>query len=74
MTARRCSLRQREMSSIFMVVADVFIHQLFQMPVIHHDHRVDQITAGVVNPSLGVAVLPDFGNWSVCKFSSTLFM
>jgi hypothetical protein len=28
-TARRCSLLQREMRSIFMVVADVFIYQPF---------------------------------------------
>jgi hypothetical protein len=55
---RRGSLLQREIGSIFMVVTDVFVHRPFQMPVIHHDHTVDQITAAVANPALGNSVLP----------------
>ena len=57
-TTRRSSFLQRKMRSIFMVVPDVFVHQPFQMPLIHHDHMVDQITAAVANPALGNAVLP----------------
>ena len=58
MTARRRSLLQREMGSIVMIVPDVFVHQPSEMPLIHHDHVVDQITAAVANPALGNAVLP----------------
>src|SRR5260370_24609970 len=57
-TTRRSSLLQREMRSIFMVVPDVFVHQPFQMLLIHHDHMVDQITTAVANQALGSAVLP----------------
>ena len=57
-TARRCLLLQREMGSIFMVVADVFIHQPFQMPPTYYDHVVEQVSSAATNPSLGDAVLP----------------
>jgi len=46
------------MRSIFMIVAEVFIHQPSQMSLIHHDRMVDQITAAAANPALGNAVLP----------------
>ena len=46
------------MRAIFMVVVDVFVQQPFQMPLIHHDYMVDQITAAVANPAFGNAVLP----------------
>src|SRR5882724_10388184 len=58
MTTRRSTLPQREMRSIFMVVPDVFVHQPFQMPLIHHDHMVNQITATAASPALGDSVLP----------------
>jgi len=53
MTTRRGTLLQREMRSIFIVVPDVFVHQPFRMPLIRHDHMVDQIAAPVANPGLG---------------------
>jgi hypothetical protein len=41
------------MRSIFVIVAEVFIQQVFQMPFIHHDHVVKEIPAAVANPTLG---------------------
>jgi hypothetical protein len=46
------------MSSIFMEVADVFVHQPFQMPLIHYNHVVEQISSAAANPSLSDAILP----------------
>jgi hypothetical protein len=46
------------MRSIFVVVADVFVQQAFQMPFIHHDHVVKEILAAVANPTLGDTILP----------------
>ena len=49
-TGRR-SLCQCEMSSILVVVADVFIHKSFQMSFIQNDHVVKQIAGGkVISP------------------------
>ena len=56
-TGRRF-LRQREMSSIVVIIADVLIHQALQMALIENDHMVEQIAAAVANPTLGNAVLP----------------
>ena len=41
-----------------MVVADVFIHEAFQMPFIENDDVVEQIPAAVSDPALCDAVLP----------------
>ena len=46
------------MRSIFVIVAEVFIQQAFQMPFIHHDHVVKEIPAAVANPTLGDTILP----------------
>jgi hypothetical protein len=54
----RRSLRQRKMSSIFVLVTDVLAHQTFQMSLIHDDHMVEQIATTVSGPALGNAVLP----------------
>ena len=56
-TGRRF-LRQREMRPVLVVVADVLVHQAFQMAFIQNDHMVEQIAAAVANPALGNAVLP----------------
>ena len=56
-TGRR-SLRQREMSSIVVIIADVIIHQSLQVPFIENDHMVEQIAAAITDPALGNAVLP----------------
>jgi hypothetical protein len=46
------------MCSIFVAVADVFIHQPFQMPLIDHDYVVEQVSSAATNPSLSDSVLP----------------
>jgi hypothetical protein len=33
LTSGRCSLRQREMRQVFVIIANVLPHQAFQMPV-----------------------------------------
>ena len=57
-TTGRCFLRQREMSSIVVIIADVITHKALQMAFIQDDHMVEQIASAVANPSLGNAVLP----------------
>src|ERR1017187_106168 len=57
-TTGRSSLRQGQMCPIVVVVTDVFIHQTFQMPFIHDDYVVEQISAAVVDPALCDTVLP----------------
>jgi len=57
-TIRRCSLCEREMCSVVVVVKDVLIQQAFQMPFIQDNHMVEQIPAAVANPTLGNTVLP----------------
>ena len=46
------SFRQREMRPVVVVVTDVLIHQTFQMPFIHDDYVVEQISAAVADPAL----------------------
>ena len=45
------------MRSIFVIVAEVFIQQAFQMPFLHHDHVFKEIPAAVANPTLGDTIL-----------------
>jgi hypothetical protein len=52
------SFRQPEMRSILVVVADVFVHQAFQMAFIDNDYMVEQIAATVADEALGDTVLP----------------
>ena len=58
LAAGRRSLRQREMSSILVVIADVFSHEVFQMALVDDDRMVEQIPPTVANPSVGNTVLP----------------
>ena len=57
-TTRRSSFFQREMSPVVVVIADVLVHQAFQMPFVEHDDMVEQITPAVADPTLFNAVLP----------------
>jgi hypothetical protein len=57
-TARRCSLFQRAMCAILEIVADVFFHQAFQLPLIENDHVVEQIPASGADPAFRNTVLP----------------
>lgn len=54
----RCSLLQREMGPVFVIVADVLGHQPFQVPLVKHDHMVEQVSSTVANPALGDPILP----------------
>jgi hypothetical protein len=51
-------LVQTEMSPIVMIVANVLIHQAFQMVFIDHDQMVEQIAAAAPNEAFGHTVLP----------------
>jgi hypothetical protein len=51
-------LRQAEMSSVVVVLADGIGYEAFQMPRIQHDHMIEQIPAAVACPSLGYTVPP----------------
>ena len=46
------------MCPVVMVVADIFTHQSFQMPLIKDDHMIQQITAAVANKAFRDFVLP----------------
>ena len=46
------------MCAILEIVADVFVHQAFQMPLIENDHVVEQIPAAGTYPAFRNAVLP----------------
>ena len=52
------SLCQCEMSAVLVVIANVIIHETFQMLLVQNNHMVEQISAAVANPALGEAVLP----------------
>ena len=51
-------LVQTEMSSVVMIVANVLVHQAFQMALVGHNHVVEQITTASADPAFGHAVLP----------------
>jgi hypothetical protein len=57
-TTRWSLLLQTEVRAIFVVIADVIVHQALQMPFIENDHMVEQIAAAVANPALGDPILP----------------
>src|SRR6516165_8787849 len=55
--ARRAFLKP-QVRSIFVVVADIFGQQSFQMAFVDHDHVVEQVTPATFNPAFRHAVLP----------------
>jgi hypothetical protein len=56
-TTRRV-LSQSEMSSVFVVIADVFFQQPSQVSLVQNDHVVEQVSTHTSNLTLGDAVLP----------------
>jgi hypothetical protein len=58
LTTSRRSLRQRQMRSVVMVIADVIIHEPFQVAFIEDDHMIKQVPTTIADPSFGNAVLP----------------
>ena len=53
-----CSLRQREVRPIVVVIADILFHQTSHMPFVENDHMVVQIPTTVPDPALCDAILP----------------
>jgi hypothetical protein len=53
-----CLLRQAEVSSILVIVANIVREQSFQMAFVHRNNVVQQITAAAFDPTLCHAVLP----------------
>ena len=51
-TPRRCSLRQRKMRSVIVVIADVLTHQSLQVPFVEHNDVVEQVPSAVADPAL----------------------
>ena len=64
MCIRRCHstrgrpLLQREVRPILVVIANVFSHQPFQMPLVEHDYMIEQIPSAITNPAFCNTVLP----------------
>jgi hypothetical protein len=56
--ASRRSLRQRKMSSVHVVIADVLIHEAFQMTFVENDRMVKLVAAAVPDSTLRNTVLP----------------
>jgi hypothetical protein len=61
---RRCHstrgrpLLQREVRPIVVVIANVFSHQPFEMPLVEHDYMIEQVPSAITNPSFCNTVLP----------------
>jgi len=51
-------LAQPEMRPILVVIADVFVHQAFQMAFVENDDMVEEVSAAIPNKPLSHAVLP----------------
>ena len=51
-------LRETQVRSILVVVADVFCHESLQMPFVQDDYVVKQVSSTTSNPALGNTVLP----------------
>ncbi len=58
LTTGWCSLLQREVRPVIVVVADVFAQESHQMPFVEYDHMVEQIAAATPHPAFGNAILP----------------
>jgi hypothetical protein len=46
------------MRPVLVIIADVLVHQTFQMPLVQDNHMIEQITAAVADPTFGNAILP----------------
>ena len=56
-TGRRI-LRQSEVGSIFMVIANILGQQPLEVLLIQDDHVVEQVSSATPNPALRDAILP----------------
>lgn len=53
-----CSLRQRKMSTVLVVVTDVIVHKAFEMALVQNNHMVQQVSPATADPALGNTILP----------------
>src|ERR1700756_2281460 len=51
-------LREAKVRTVLLVVAHIFRHQPFQMPLIQDDHVIQQVSSAASHPTLGHSVLP----------------
>ena len=51
-------LAQPQVRGVLVVVADVFAEKALQVPLVEHDHMIEQITAAGFHPSLSHSILP----------------
>jgi hypothetical protein len=61
------------MSPVLVVIADVFVQQSSQVPLVQNDHMVKQLPTHTPNPSLGDAILPRTTKSSSDRFCSIPF-
>ena len=55
---RRSLLRQSKMRPVVMIVMDVLGHQPFEMPLVQHDHMIEQVSAATTYEAFCHSVLP----------------
>src|SRR5271166_2363515 len=61
------------MSPVFVVIANVFVQQSSQVPLVQNDHMVKQLPTHTPNPALGDAVLPRTSKRGSDRFRAVLF-
>ena len=61
-SAGRSFFAQAEMSSVVMIVVDIFPHETFQMALIKNDDVVKKIATAGAYPPLGHTILPGASN------------
>jgi hypothetical protein len=54
----RTVLAQSQVHAVFMVVTHVFRQKPFQVPLIEHDHMIEQISTATPHPAFGNSILP----------------
>ena len=58
------------MGAVLVVVANVFAEKPLQVPLVEHDHMVEQIPAAAFDPPFGDSVLPRASKRSSLGFAS----
>src|SRR5215468_6586397 len=55
---RWCVFREPQVRPVLVVVAHIIGQQALQMPLVEHDHVIQQVSAAAPHPTLGHPVLP----------------
>jgi hypothetical protein len=61
------------MGSVFVIVADIVVHESFQMPLIEHDYMVQQVATAASHPTLCDSILPRTAKCGANRFSAQVF-